>query len=116
MLFSFFFFKKIIAQHKSYMTWKEVSKDTWLLYWSIVLCYNFFLNIFHSSVWNAVVKGLNLIFLFICLFISVNYWIDVMAGLPCSSYSWSQCSDDITGCFEGITSRLWFPLHVFFSM
>ena len=44
------------------MTRKLVSKDTWLLYLSMVLCHNVFLNIFYSNVRNVVVKGLSLIF------------------------------------------------------
>ena len=36
-----------------------------------------------------------------------------MAGLQCSSYQRNQRSDDITGCFKGITPILWFPLNAF---
>jgi hypothetical protein len=39
-----------------------------------------------------------------------------MAGLQCSSYQRNQRSDDITGCFKGITPILWFPLHALFSV
>jgi len=54
-------------------TWKEVSRETWVLYLSIVLCNNCFPNIFSIRVGTVVVKDFKLICRFICSFISCSF-------------------------------------------